>query len=70
MALSSDVVRAHIDYWERQLGSTGNRRYRRHWPARLFRHEPLENAIKILQTGILLSRTDAASCRAQMQPAG
>ena len=60
MGLSPDVVRAHIDYWEHQL-SIGNRRYRRHWPARLFRHEPLENVVKILQSRALLSRRDAAA---------
>lgn len=59
MGLSPDVVRAHIDKWEKRLGR-GNRPYRRHWPARLFRHEPLENAVKILQSGVLLSRRDAA----------
>lgn len=59
MGLSLDVVRAHIDYWEHHL-SKGNRSYRRHWPARLFRHEPLENAALILKSGVLLSRRDAA----------
>ncbi len=59
MGLSPGVVRAHIDYWEHHL-SKGNRSYRRHWPARLFRHEPLENAALILKSGVLLSRRDAA----------
>ncbi len=59
MGLSLDVVRAHIDHWEHHLGR-GNRPYRRHWPSRLFRHEPLENAVNILQSGVLLSRREAA----------
>lgn len=59
MGLSPNFVRAHIDQWEERLGR-GNRPYRQHWPARLFRHEPLENAVKILQSGALLSRRDAA----------
>ena len=59
MGLRPDVVQAHIAHWEQQLNS-GNRPYRRHWPARLFRHEPIENAAKILKDGVLHSRTDAA----------
>lgn len=59
MGLRSVVVQAHIAHWEQQLTS-GNRPYRRHWPARLFRHEPLENAVEILKDGMLHSRTDAA----------
>ncbi len=59
MGLSPDVVRLHIDYWEHHL-SKGNRPYRRHWPSRLFRHEPLESAVKILQSRVLLSRREAA----------
>ena len=58
MGLSTDVVKAHIDYWVDSL-SRGNRPYRKNWPSRLFRHEPLENTVKILQSGALLSRTDA-----------
>ena len=58
MGLSADVVRAHIDRWENRL-SRGNRPYRKNWPSRLFRHEPLENAVKILKSGVLLSRRDA-----------
>jgi hypothetical protein len=60
MGLSPDVVHAHIDHWKRHLGK-GNRPHRRNWPARLFRHEPLENAVRILQSGVLLSRNDAAT---------
>lgn len=60
MALSADVVRAHIEYWEQRLARKGNRPYRQHWPARLFRHEPIENAVKILRSDVLLSREQAA----------
>lgn len=60
MGLSRDVVRMHIDRWERHLGA-GNRPYRGVWPSRLFRHEPLENTVKILQSGALLSRTAATA---------
>lgn len=56
MGLSPAVARAHIDDWEAALGR-GNRLYRRNWPSRLFRHEPLENAVEILRSGTLLSRT-------------
>lgn len=59
MALSPDVVRAHIDHWKSRL-AVGNRKYRQHWPARLFRHEPLEGAVEILKSGVLLSRDEAA----------
>lgn len=60
MGLSPRVARAHIDDWKERL-ARGNRPYRQHWPSRLFRHEPLENAVKILKSGVLLSRRDAAS---------
>ncbi len=59
MGLSPGVVQTHINYWQRRL-SVGNRPYRRRWPSRLFRHEPLENAVRILRAGVLLSRRDAA----------
>lgn len=34
--------------------------YRQSWPRHLYRHEPIENALKILQNGSLLSRNSAA----------
>ena len=58
MGLSTDVVKSHIDQWEDRL-SRGKGRYRENWPSRLFRHEPLENAVEILKSGALLSRRDA-----------
>lgn len=57
MAVSSVLVEEHIQAWETKLGAG----YRRRWPSRLFRHEVLENAIRILRTGQLLSRSEAAS---------
>ena len=55
MAVSNHVVEEHIQAWETKLGAS----YRRRWPSRLFRHEVLENAIKILKAGKLYSRGDA-----------
>lgn len=34
--------------------------YRQSWPQHLYRHEPIQNALKILQNGLLLSRNDAS----------
>lgn len=36
--------------------------YRKSWPLFLYRHEPIESAIKILKTGELRSRLHAAGC--------
>lgn len=55
MAVSLGLVEEHIHTWEAKL-SFG---HRRHWPSRLFRHEALENAVNVLRTGQLLSRTHA-----------
>ncbi len=56
MGLSPTVIQAHITDWEAEL-KRGNRPYRQHWPSRLFRHEPLDNAVQILKSEFLLSRT-------------
>lgn len=58
MGLRRSFVRAHIEHWETQL-ARGNRPYRQNWPSRLFRHEPLENAVEILSSDQLLSRSEA-----------
>jgi hypothetical protein len=58
VALSAATIEAHIAQWEPLLKRTSYP-YRQHWPARLFRHEPLENIIKIMSEGTLLSRADA-----------
>ena len=57
MGISSNVIDNHISSWEAKLSAS----YRRRWPSRLFRHEALENAIRVLQSGQLLSRRDASS---------
>jgi hypothetical protein len=58
MGLSAAAIDGHIVRWEAELGM-GNRPYRKHWPSRLFRHEPLQSAVQILCSGSLLSRNDA-----------
>lgn len=63
MGLSPAVLQAHVDHWQQEL-TRGNRRYRRHWPSRLFRHEAVENAALILRSGQLLSRVDSEGLRA------
>jgi hypothetical protein len=59
MPLSQGKITAHIAEWEAKLRPTLYS-HRRHWPSRLFRHEPLENIVKILGAGQLLSRHDAS----------
>ena len=59
MGLSPKLIQSHLDTWSARLKKTGNRPYRQHWPSRLFRHEPLENAVRILQSGKILSREDS-----------
>lgn len=54
MGVSGEKFQSHVEFWSKKL-----RNYRKHWPKRLFRHEPIENAVKILQEGQILSRKDA-----------
>ena len=58
MGLSRAVFEAHLKGWSEELRRT-NRPYREYWPSHLFRHEPVQTAATILQTGHLLSRNDA-----------
>lgn len=58
MPISNELAQLHVADQVRRLAST-NRPYRRNWPPRLFRHEPLENITRILNSGQLLSRHDA-----------
>lgn len=58
MSLTDDRIQRHIVEWEAKLRPTLYS-HRRHWPSRLFRHEPLENIVRILGAGELLSRNDA-----------
>lgn len=44
----------HLSEWIPRFGN-----YKKKWPKNLFRHEPIENAIKILKNGFLSSRSDA-----------
>lgn len=60
MALSHAVIKKHVALWEPKLKASSYG-HRRHWPSRLFRHEPLENIVPILHSGKLLSRKDAAA---------
>lgn len=57
MALSRASVDAHIAHWRAALESPYYP-HRKHWPARLFHHAPLENAVSILRQGLLRSRND------------
>lgn len=60
MALSDAFVAAHIAQWEAAL-TLPHYAHRRHWPSCLFHHAPLENAVAILRSGMLRSRTDPAN---------
>lgn len=57
MALSEGFVDQHISHWSEQLGKSYYS-YRKHWPARLFHHAPLETALAIIDDGHLRSRND------------
>lgn len=57
MALRTAFVDEHIARQTQRLTSEYYP-HRRHWPARLFHHAPLENAVAILQAGFLRSRND------------
>ena len=69
MALSEAFVDQHILHWTQQLGS-GVRTYRKHWPARLFHHAPLDNAIAIINDGCLRARNDPQRQQLQDVAAG
>lgn len=64
MALSNELVQAHIERWERTLAG-GYYPHRKGWPNRLFHHAPLENAVSILTSGYLRSRNDPENARAR-----
>lgn len=57
MALSPSLIEEHITAWTRRLAGT-SWPYRRHWPRRLFRHEPVQNAVQVLRACQLLSRQE------------
>jgi len=58
MGLTQGLFQTHLQSWESFLGKT-NRPHRKEWPSRLFRHEPIENAVDIIKSGQLLSRNGA-----------
>jgi hypothetical protein len=58
MPISQALASQHIAQQGARLATT-NRPYRTHWPERLFRHEPLQNIVPILRSGLLLSRLQA-----------
>lgn len=62
MALSAAFAAAHIQNWQAQLNQPWYN-HRRYWPACLFHHAPLENAVSILTEGMLRSRNDPANLR-------
>lgn len=55
MGISNGRLNAHIQKYETQYEN-----YRKSWPRYLYRHEPIENALRILQHGALLSRNAAS----------
>lgn len=59
MALSPETCDKHSAFWEK-LFARSSYPYRRNWPARLFRHEPLESALAVINSGLLKSRNGAA----------
>jgi len=58
MGISAAVIDAHIESWQKTLKAS-SWPYRRHWPPHLFRHDPIENAVKIIKDGEMLSRDQA-----------
>lgn len=69
MALSEDFVDQHIAHWCEKLGSSYHS-YRKHWPAWLFHHAPLETALAIITDGHLRSRNDPQRQRLRDVAAG
>lgn len=69
MALSDEFVNRHIQHWTEQL-SNGRRTYRKHWPAHLFHHAPLETALQIIKDGCLRARDDPQRANIQDVAAG
>lgn len=59
MGLTREQIEAHLDKWTEALKNPESRDYRSKWTRFLFRHEPLDNAVKIIQSGRLLSRAHA-----------
>lgn len=62
MALTAAYVDRHIADWQQRLASPFYP-HRKHWPAHLFHHAPIENAVAILKDRCLRSRNDADNLR-------
>ncbi|MEM9669938.1 MAG: DarT ssDNA thymidine ADP-ribosyltransferase family protein [Pseudomonadota bacterium] len=62
MALSSSVVDQHILDWSDKLGKS-TYSFRSKWPSLIFRHDPIQNIVEILNSGCLLSRSASKSVR-------
>lgn len=58
MALSRQIVEAHIASWAQSLAQPPHYAHRQKWPNYLFHHSPLQNAVEILRGGQLRSRND------------
>ncbi|NKX39694.1 DUF4433 domain-containing protein [Rhodobacteraceae bacterium R_SAG5] len=54
MGISEARHQAHVTEWLKKFSN-----YKKKWPKNLFRHEPVQNAISILKSGTLVSRSDA-----------
>lgn len=54
MGISNARHRAHVDEWCAKFSN-----YKKKWPNFLFRHEPVENTLAVLKSGVLTSRQDA-----------
>ena len=59
MGISEDRLQSHVDEWMLKFSN-----YKKKWPKNLFRHEPIQNVIAILKSGVLMSRNDASACGA------
>lgn len=55
MGIGAELHRLHVAEWDKRFQN-----YKRSWIKYLFRHEPIENAIAILKSGELLSRSMAS----------
>jgi len=64
MGLNKEFLDTHIVEWENKLKGPAYP-HREKWPRHLFHHAPLENAVNILTSGQLLSRTDSDTMRAR-----
>jgi hypothetical protein len=58
VALSNEFINSHIQHWQESFQNS-SRKYRAKWPKYLFRHEPVENAARILSSGVIQSRSGA-----------